>query len=154
MGSARRRLSPDDELVGSLHDIGNDIPPSLDWREKGFVTPPENQESCGSCYAYSVANSISGQIFKQTGMLIPLSVQQIVDCSSVVGNLGCSGGSLRNTMKYLEKSGGLMKGEQYPYISEVSSGLRSLSNVVIMDRKHFVYDYSKENVVFVRMIAL
>lgn len=38
-----------------------DIPDTLDWRKSGFETPPDNQKSCGSCYAFSIARSIEGQ---------------------------------------------------------------------------------------------
>lgn len=82
--------------------------------------PANNQKSCGSCYAYSIAHSISGQVFKRTGLLIPLSEQQLVDCSAIMGNHGCFGGSLRNTLRYLERSGGLMRAEDYPYTASVS----------------------------------
>ncbi|XP_078047565.1 cathepsin L4 [Augochlora pura] len=112
--SRKRRVSSEPVVGAVLHDHGR-VQPRLDWREAGFQTPPENQQSCGSCYAYSVAGSIQGQIFKQTGMLLPLSVQQLVDCSSSTGNLGCSGGSLRNTLRYLEKAKGLMARANYPY---------------------------------------
>lgn len=97
----------------------HDVPASLDWRELGFNTPPVNQRDCGSCYAYSIVESIQGQIFKQTGMLIPLSAQQLVDCSTATGNRGCAGGSLRNTLRYLEKSKGLMARTEYPYQAQV-----------------------------------
>ncbi|XP_032677457.1 cathepsin 8-like isoform X2 [Odontomachus brunneus] len=110
--SRKRRLSTDSMLSAILR---HDIPARLDWRELGFNTPPVNQRECGSCYAYSVVESIQGQIFKQTGMLIPLSAQQLVDCSSATGNRGCSGGSLRNTLRYLERSKGLMARSLYPY---------------------------------------
>ncbi|XP_048511923.1 procathepsin L isoform X2 [Athalia rosae] len=113
--SRRRRLSTDDEIVGAMRRKQEEIPSHLDWRERGFKTSPENQLDCGSCYAYSVAHSIQGQVFKKTGTLTPLSAQQIVDCSVSMGNLGCSGGSLRNTMKYLEKAKGLMAAHKYPY---------------------------------------
>lgn len=86
----------------------------------GFLTPANNQKSCGSCYAYSIAHSISGQIYKRTGLLIPLSQQQLVDCSAIMGNHGCFGGSLRNTLRYLERSGGLMREQDYPYTASVS----------------------------------
>ncbi|XP_012533189.1 cathepsin L1 isoform X1 [Monomorium pharaonis] len=114
MPSQRRRLPIEPIVSAALKDSRN-IPVSLDWRECGFVTSPVNQRSCGSCYAYSIAESIEGQIFKQTGMLLPVSAQQLVDCSTTTGNLGCIGGSLRNTLKYLEKSKGLMSGSTYPY---------------------------------------
>lgn len=86
----------------------------------GFVLPPNNQKSCGSCYAFSIAHSISGQVYKRTGMLIPLSEQQLVDCTALIGNHGCAGGSLRNTLRYLEQSGGLMREKDYPYTASVS----------------------------------
>lgn len=112
--SRKRRISKDTLVGVSLSDHQR-IPRELDWREIGFKTQPENQRDCGSCYAYSIAGSIEGQIFKKTGMLLPLSEQQLVDCSTTTGNLGCSGGSLRNTLRYLEKAKGLMAKTYYPY---------------------------------------
>ncbi|XP_053973401.1 procathepsin L [Hylaeus volcanicus] len=112
--SRKRRVSQGPMVGAVLHDPRH-IPRQLDWREKGFKTPAQNQRDCGSCYAYSIAGSIQGQIFKETGMLIPLSEQQLIDCSASTGNMGCSGGSLRNTLRYLEKAKGLMAQEHYPY---------------------------------------
>lgn len=110
-------------MVGTTLQMSADdpsIPEALDWRDQGFITPPNNQKSCGSCYAFSIAHSVQGQIFKRTGKLVPLSEQQLVDCSVQMGNHGCAGGSLRNTLKYLEHSGGLMREEDYPYTASVS----------------------------------
>ncbi|XP_012136370.1 cathepsin L4 isoform X2 [Megachile rotundata] len=112
--SRKRRVSTDSVVGAALSDPGL-VPSRIDWRELGFVTPAENQRNCGSCYAYSIAGSIQGQIFKRTGALIPLSEQQLIDCSTSTGNLGCSGGSLRNTLRYLEKAKGLMSQAYYPY---------------------------------------
>lgn len=111
--SRKRRVSQDTMVGAVFHDPRN-VPSRLDWREAGFQTPPENQRDCGSCYAYSIAGSILGQMFKQTGVLIPLSEQQLIDCSTSTGNLGCFGGSLRNTLRYLENSQGLMARADYP----------------------------------------
>lgn len=47
----------------------------------------------------------------------------MVDCSTEQGNHGCSGGSLRNTLKYLEGCGGLMRDKDYPYVAAVSTYL-------------------------------
>ena len=46
------------DMLGSV--LEKDIPESLDWREKGFITPENNQRSCGACYAFSIAHSVSG----------------------------------------------------------------------------------------------
>ena len=109
-----------DVIVGAGFGIDR-TPDSLDWRERGFRTGVKNQKSCGSCYAFSIALSVEGQIFKRTGRLVDLSAQQIVDCSASYGNHGCSGGSLRNTLRYLEKTQGLMREQDYPYLSSVRS---------------------------------
>ncbi|CAD7094065.1 unnamed protein product [Hermetia illucens] len=106
------------QIVGaSIHRSRdkNQIPDSFDWRDQGFKTPPRNQLSCGSCYAFSIAESIEAQVYKRTGKILDLSEQQIVDCSTRTGNKGCAGGSLRNTLKYLEQYGGLMRDRDYPY---------------------------------------
>ncbi|XP_049286148.1 procathepsin L-like [Anopheles funestus] len=113
-----RKVKPtiSDEIVSS----GNELPESIDWREKGFKTPPANQKTCGSCYAFSVAYAIAAQLLKHIGRVELVSEQQMVDCSTATGNLGCGGGSLRNTLKYLEQSGGVMREVDYPYTSSVS----------------------------------
>ncbi|XP_034477523.1 cathepsin L1 [Drosophila innubila] len=104
------------DVVGST--LMNNVPDSFDWRKKGFITTSHNQETCGSCYAFSIAQSIEGQIFKRTGKILDLSEQQIVDCSIPYGNRGCTGGSLRNTLKYLQATGGLMRALDYRYASK------------------------------------
>lgn len=109
------------DIVRSFHGVSNsDLPEAVDWREEGFVTPPENQKSCGACYAFSIAASVEGQVFARINKLIKLSTQQMVDCSTSHGNHGCSGGSLRNTLRYLEERGGLMREKDYPYVAAVS----------------------------------
>ncbi|KAG8332584.1 hypothetical protein J6590_020093 [Homalodisca vitripennis] len=45
------------------------------------------------------------------------SEQQIVDCSYETGNLGCQGGSVKNTMRYVKKNG-LMLDNVYPYTNK------------------------------------
>nr|CAD7402221.1 unnamed protein product [Timema cristinae] len=140
--SRRRRIG--DNLVGGVNYQQLDIPEELDWRKKGFVTRSLNQLDCGSCYAFSIVTAIEGQLFKQSGQYTELSYhhsyagyivgkpailvrvclfdyspQQIVDCSTTMGNYGCSGGSLRNTLRYLERSGGLMTASEYPYTAKV-----------------------------------
>lgn len=53
--------SEEDPIVASVLDFGQrDFPKSVDWRDEGFRTPPDNQKSCGSCYAFSIARSIEG----------------------------------------------------------------------------------------------
>ncbi|XP_043479492.1 procathepsin L-like [Leptopilina heterotoma] len=109
-------LLDDDPMVQAVLHDPNRVPEYLDWRTCGFLTPPEEQLDCGSCYAYAIIGTIIGQLYRLTGHVYSLSKQQIVDCSSSTGNLGCDGGSLRNTLKYLEQVRGLMGESYYPYI--------------------------------------
>lgn len=111
---------PEEDMVGAVHTFDPSVPDILDWRAIGFKTASKNQKSCGSCYAFSIALSIEGQVFRRTGKLIALSEQQIIDCSTGNGNHGCAGGSLRNTFKYLNSTRGLMRDQDYPYVSSVS----------------------------------
>ncbi|XP_045481479.1 procathepsin L-like isoform X1 [Harmonia axyridis] len=115
--SYHRKL-PDSETVGDVYEHIHHLPEEVDWRAAGFKTPSFNQKDCGSCYAFSIAGVIQAQVFKETGKLITLSEQQIVDCSVKFGNFGCGGGSLRNTLRYLEHAGGLMTYDEYPYTAK------------------------------------
>lgn len=69
--SAYDETADHDYVLGDSFD-GTNYPATLDWRDKGFVTKAENQKSCGSCYAFSIALSIEGQLFKKLGKIIEL----------------------------------------------------------------------------------
>ncbi|KAL1764783.1 cathepsin 7-like, partial [Sigmodon hispidus] len=91
------------------------IPKSLDWRTQGYVTPVIKQHGCGACWAFVAAAAIEGQLFKKTGNLIPLSVQNLIDCSRPFGTNGCNGGKISRAFQYVKHNGGLEAAATYPY---------------------------------------
>lgn len=90
------------------------IPTSFDWRDHGAVTPVKNQGGCGSCYAFSATGALEGLRQITTGELIPLSEQQVIDCSWKYHNNGCHGGFMDNVFNYVVVNG-ITTEAAYPY---------------------------------------
>jgi len=98
--------------LGSDVYSGAALPEAVDWIEKGAVTEPKNQKSCGSCWSFSTTGALEGAWQIATGKLVSLSEQQLVDCSS--DNHGCQGGSMDLAFQFLEKQA-LCTEDSYAY---------------------------------------
>lgn len=99
----------------NLNVVNVSLPASVDWRKRGFVTEVKTQGSCGSCWAFSAAGALEAQLKKRTGVLMSLSTQNLLDCSSKYGNHGCQGGFMANAFKYVMKNQGIAADVSYPY---------------------------------------
>jgi len=113
-GADRPLLESLPSTTFSLHNRVT-LPDSVDWREKGVVTPVKNQGSCGSCWAFSVTGVVEGAVAIKTGQLNSLSEQQLVDCSQPFGPQGCNGGWPSDALKYIISNKGLCTEADYPY---------------------------------------
>jgi len=106
---------PDPSMVLQPKD-GIVAPSSLDWRDKNAVTAVKNQEQCGSCWAFSVAENVESMwLLSGKGSVnsLNLAPQQIVDCDKT--DAGCNGGDPPTAYAYLISAGGLEDESKYPY---------------------------------------
>lgn len=90
------------------------IPDYVNWHEQGAVLDPPDQQTCGSCWAFTTAATmdalsvISGKFEKPPGF----SMQQLLDCDT--GNDGCEGGWMYKAYDYT-RTHGMMLDKDYPY---------------------------------------
>lgn len=107
----------DNDIVLGDNTNNKSIPENLDWVEKGFLNPPRNQGSCGSCYAFATMGAIESRwgISKGKDKMKYLSPQMIIDCDA--SNYGCSGGFMPLVYRFLiNKRGGMpCTDTSYPY---------------------------------------
>ena len=106
------RYSNDNTSLNS-HLVYKNTPDAIDWRVENRVTGIKDQGQCGSCWAFSAVGVIEGAHAKETGNLVSLSEQQLVDCSQ--GNYGCGGGWPNLAMENIIKRGGIDTEKSYPY---------------------------------------
>ena len=118
------QVVPDNEMLGTkpgsyekfqkmLDDIGDNIPSSIDWINKGAVTSVKDQKSCGSSWAFGAVAAIEGAYQIQNTVRKIFSEQYLIDCAQN-GNLGCKGGLTSLAFQYVLGTG-LSQTSTYPY---------------------------------------
>lgn len=87
--------------LGTHEHRGHELPSEVDWEVEGKVTPAKNQGQCGACWAFSATGALEGAWAIETGDLLSLSEQQLVDCEHVDDN--CKGGLMDHAFAYAMK---------------------------------------------------
>ena len=108
-------VQPNQSPVKSLR-----LPTSIDWENKGAVSPVKDQGQCGSCWSFSTTGALEAAVFIKTGTLYSFSEQQLVDCDTWVNggrDHGCNGGLMDNAFTWVSKNNGLCVESDYPYVS-------------------------------------
>jgi len=102
-----------------------ELPASVDWRNRvpAVVTPVKSQGGCGSCWAFSAAETIESHVALNTSILLSLSPQQLNSCTpnpnKCGGSGGCAGATAQLAYNYTMQ-GGLSSIWTAPYQSGTS----------------------------------
>lgn len=100
-----------------FHNVSGNTPSSVNWVQKGAVTPVKNQEQCGSCWAFSTTGAMEGAHYLKNNELLSFSEQQFVDCDHN-GDMGCNGGLPSQAIEYAVDNGGVETETNYPYTGQ------------------------------------
>ena len=113
------KYSPDWRNVSHIVVYNSTLPPAVDWRTVGAVTPVKNQGQCGSCWSFSVTGALEGAYFIKTGTLVSFSEQELVDCDHV--DKGCNGGQMDDAFEWIHNNSGLCSEASYSYGGKVGT---------------------------------
>jgi len=120
-GSSRERRSPEHQRFVRVHEPAglraSERPRNFDWRtaRPGSVSPVKDQGFCGSCWTYGGTGPVEAMHAIQTGNLLELPEQFMLDCAwtngtgESGGNFGCDGGdSDIGALEIVRKYGGVI----------------------------------------------
>lgn len=109
LGGGRIPPKPQMQEMASVPGIAANVPPSVDWRTKGVVTPVKDQGMCGSCWAFAATETIESAVAIKTGKLLMLSEQNMVSCTpnpqECGGTGGCDGATAELGYEYVKEKG-------------------------------------------------
>merc|ERR1712099_1748 len=121
----KEKMFAGEPKVHQLTSKAHALPDRKDWREASVVSPTKDQGSCGSCWAFSAAETFESHLAIQTNTAVQkLSPQQIVSCSpnpdQCGGSGGCDGSTQPLAFSYT-KTAGLTTESNYPYTARTGT---------------------------------
>lgn len=119
------------------------LPTSVDWRDKGVVTPVKNQGGCGSCWAFASTETVESAVAIATSQKPPvLSPQQLVSCApnpdECGGTGGCQGSTETLAFQYV-KQVGMTTNAIYPYEEKTDTCDKSKVTQAVVHIKDFTH---------------
>eukprot|EP00944_MAST-04C_sp_MAST-4C-sp1_P009789 g9789.t1 len=129
-------LQPSQVSLGPLYQ-GKSLPDSVDWRNfNNVLTDIKDQGDCGSCWAFSVAESIESRaaIASNRSSLVALSAQQVTSCTPNPDHCGGTGNcdGATEALGYDYVAGvGLSSEKEYPYRSKNGKDRKCKSNEIV-----------------------
>lgn len=98
-------------------NLGQEAVEERDWSVEEGMLPPYHQKACASCYAFAANTAMEHLYYQRHKQNIRLSIQEVVDCSTDYGNMGCLGGWMHQVFDYVIAKKGMYTDEQYPYLA-------------------------------------
>ncbi|BBN67754.1 senescence-associated gene 12, partial [Prunus dulcis] len=87
--------------------MSNSTKATLDWREKGAVTPIKDHGKCGKVLLGILAVAATKGVNKlKTRNLISLSEQELVDYDTIGKDHGCEGGLMDDAFQFIQRNKG------------------------------------------------
>lgn len=91
-------------------------PPAVDWRDKGAVTDVGDQMNCTAGWAFAAVGAVEAAWQIAGNPLEDLSVQEILDCTTVRTSNGCKGGKVSDALLFVQMNN-LTSDLIYPFIA-------------------------------------
>ncbi|GAY48661.1 hypothetical protein CUMW_113410 [Citrus unshiu] len=107
---------PDASSPMDANSTVTDVPSSMDSRENGAVTPVKDQGDCNCCWAFSSVAAVEGITKIETGKLMSLSEQELVDCDTGSFDRGCTVGRMDTAFEFIKNNNGLTTEADYPFV--------------------------------------
>ncbi|KAK9069146.1 hypothetical protein SSX86_013262 [Deinandra increscens subsp. villosa] len=92
--------------------MDQDLPDTVDWRDKGAVGPVQNQGNTKTCWAFASVACVEALNYQATGVFTKLSEQQVID-GAVASK--CLQGWVQRAFDFIIKNRGLATQEDYPW---------------------------------------